>query len=103
MDELIRDYADALFQKASHESYEAQKQEIAASTVDLRRRGLVGSGPLGGIAYGEMLRVRVAHSERVLLSRLNSYKDAYEHSGILPSREDIADIEETVRQLYETE
>lgn len=92
MEERIKNYADALYEQALHESGRTAREDQVSFQQEMAARGNTGNLPLGGTEIQGALRVKAAHIERCILSRLDSYQKTFEEIGTTPTDQDLTDI-----------
>lgn len=100
MEPQIREYGDALFERALSEARDAREKEIVELKKQMAQRGM--SQGFSGIEYGGMIQIHAAFIGRQMMARLASFRDAFEHASTTPSKEDIQQIWQAVREVYET-
>jgi predicted nucleotide-binding protein len=101
LDETIKNYADSLYETAMHESMRAAREDQKAFQEELATRTNAANLPIGGSEIRAAIKVKVAHIDRCLYARLNSYQKAFDESGAVPTEEDLVAIFNDVQAVQE--
>lgn len=99
MDEALKTYADSLYEQALKESLNVLNEQRRLLGEKAARRDP--TLPLSGIEAQRIARLSVTHIGRAMRARLNSYKTAYEESGIAPDEEALRQVWAEVEQIQE--
>jgi hypothetical protein len=102
MDEDIKTYADTLYQSTRMESA-ATLREDRVKTLQQRSLRNAPNLPLSGIDIQGMMRLFDAHVERCMTARFESFKQAYDETGRLPSSQDFTDILNQFKEVHAQE
>jgi diguanylate cyclase (GGDEF)-like protein len=102
VDEDIKNYADTLYQGARMESA-ATLREDRRKTLQQRSLHNSASLPLSGVDIQAVMRLYDAHIERSMTARFESFKQAYDETGRVPSSQDFTDILNQCKQVQAQE
>jgi diguanylate cyclase (GGDEF)-like protein len=91
VDEDIKNYADTLYQSARKESA-ATLGDDRRKTLQQRSLHTTPSLPLSGVDIQAMIRLYDAHIERSMTARFQSFKQACDETGSVPSSRDFTYI-----------
>jgi hypothetical protein len=101
MDDSIREYANALYTRAILALVEKRGESIAAHMREMVGRGMSSGYGLSGIEYSGMIRIYSEFIGGDMMAQLNSFREAFEHTNLKPSTEDLNEIWRVVRDRYE--
>jgi diguanylate cyclase (GGDEF)-like protein len=97
MEQLIKEYADALYIKELSEARKNHTNELNAASREMGQRGLTRSG----IALGKMIEIDAAFIGRQMKARLVSFQQAFEQAGAKPSQDELQEIWRATEDVYE--
>src|SRR5260370_29611023 len=99
MEQSIKEYADALYIKALAEAREKHRDETTEANRQMTQRGL--NQGFSGIAFGKTIEIDAALIGRQMKARLVSFQEAFEHAGAKPSADELQEIWQAAKDVYE--
>jgi hypothetical protein len=98
----IEQYADPLYERARSESAITVGRE---TTKYLEKRAALQSSyqPFSGVDYQAVVRIRADHIERCTRARFDSYQQAFDEIGRLPTEADLREIANAFKATWEAE
>jgi diguanylate cyclase (GGDEF)-like protein len=101
VDREIKEYADTLYLDALMESSETVRKDRVAQA---HKRALLPTHlPISGVDIQNVARIYEAHVERCMDARLRSYQSAYADTARTPSEEDLSNIIDECKAVWDSE
>lgn len=101
MEPSIKQYADALFEKALTESAASSRHDCTTYLVE--RSKVQDSGLFSGIDFQAISRIYAQHVERSTAARLDSYHKAFGETGRQPTEAEFTEILNDFKATWETQ
>lgn len=103
MDEAVKHYADALFEKSVSESAKTLRDDRTRLLQLFSTRRETGNLPLSGGEIQSIANAHVQHIDRCMAARVESFQKAFSEAERQPSSQDLEDVLREAQQIRVTQ
>jgi hypothetical protein len=101
LDPSIKNYAEALYEKARSESASALRQAVVEHLHEISKRQYHGQQLFSGADFQAQTRLYAAHIERTTAARLHSFQQAFSEINRLPTERELREIVDEFKATWE--